>query len=280
MGTALTVVPPVWDMPDVTTTYQWLRDGRTITGATGNVYELTTADYPLSVSVRATGTRSGYLPGTSTSIAMTVTPGVPLVATSPPVLSGTFRYGQTVATTAGTWPGTPRFSYQWLRDGRAITGATRSTYRIVGADVGHRLSSRVTGSLTGYAPGARSSATRTVPKLGSVVAATAARVKTGKRGTVAVTVTVVGLTPTGRITVVEGRRTLVTKTLTAPLADASASGSPSCARASTRSSCATSARARSTPRHRARCGSGSADARTAQRAGGGDPALERGLRRA
>ncbi len=214
VGTALTVVPPVWDMPDVTTTYQWLRDGRTITGATGNVYELTTADYPrIRERSRHRHPVRATCPGRRPATRSTVTPGVPLVATSPPVLSGTFRYGQTVATTAGTWPGTPRFSYQWLRDGRAITGATRSTYRIVGADAGHRLSSRVTGSLTGYAPGARSSATRTVPKQGSVVAATAARVKTGKRGTVAVTVTVVGLTPTGRITVVEGRRTLVTKTL-------------------------------------------------------------------
>ncbi|GAA4721726.1 hypothetical protein [Nocardioides conyzicola] len=214
VGTAMTVVPPVWDMPGVVTTYQWLRDGSAIAGATGAVYELTTADYARKVSVRAAGVRPGYLTGTSTSVPVVVTPGVPLVATAPPVISGTVKVGQSLQTTTGTWPGTPRLSYAWLRDGQAVAGATGPTYRVAPTDAGHRLAVRVTATSAGYAPGSESSGARAVPRLTSkVIATTAPRVGARQRATVAVTITVPLTTAVGRVSVLEGRRTLVTRTV-------------------------------------------------------------------
>lgn len=216
VGTALTVVPPVWDLPDVVTTYQWLRDGRTITGATGQVYELTTADYDRKVSVLATGRRAGYLPGTSTSGSTKVTPGIPLVATAPPEISGTVKAGAALQVTTGAWPASPRYTYLWLRDGRAITGATAGTYWLGAADAGHRISARVTAASSGYAPGSATSTTRTVPRLSSTVAATTApRVASRARAVLAVTITVPLTTATGKVTVTDGKRKLLTKALKA-----------------------------------------------------------------
>ena len=216
VGTALTVVPPVWDMPDVVTTYQWLRDGRAITGATGDVYELTTADYDRKVTVAATGRRAGYLAGTSTSEPMTVTPGIPLVASAPPEVSGIVKAGGSLQVTNGTWPASPRYSYQWLRDGRVITGATGGTYRIAAVDAGHRIAARVTATSSGYAPGTATSATRTVPRLTSkVTATTAPRVSARARALLTVTITVPLTAATGKVTVTDGRRKLLTKAVKA-----------------------------------------------------------------
>ncbi len=202
-------------MPDVVTTYQWLRDGRTITGATDTVYELTPADYPHQVSVRATGTRSGYLAGTSTSAPIATAAGVPLVATAPPTLSGTVLAGQSLTTTTGTWPGAPRYTYQWLRDGEAISGATGASYRLVAGDAGHLVSARVTAVTSGYAPGTATSSTRAVPRIGSTVTATTTTplVAPGKRAVVAVTITAPLAVATGTVQVTEGKKTLVTKQL-------------------------------------------------------------------
>lgn len=46
----------------------------------------------------------------------------------------------------GTWSGNPAptFTYQWLRNGVEISGATSSVYEIVEDDIGANLSCRVT----------------------------------------------------------------------------------------------------------------------------------------
>ncbi|KRA32700.1 MULTISPECIES: M4 family metallopeptidase [unclassified Nocardioides] len=64
----------------------------------------------------------------------------------PPEMTATApRVGQTLTATVGHWnipDAVP--SYQWLRDGTAITGARSRTYAVVAADLGRRVSVRVT----------------------------------------------------------------------------------------------------------------------------------------
>ncbi len=52
-----------------------------------------------------------------------------------PAISGTKTVGQTLTSTSGTWSNTPSsYTYQWNRDGVAITSATASTYVLQAAD--------------------------------------------------------------------------------------------------------------------------------------------------
>jgi hypothetical protein len=44
----------------------------------------------------------------------------------------------------GTWKDARTLAYQWLRGTKPIAGATRARYRVAPADLGHRLSCRVT----------------------------------------------------------------------------------------------------------------------------------------
>jgi hypothetical protein len=60
----------------------------------------------------------------------------------------------------GSWTAGVRFRYQWYRSNKAIKGATGPTYRVRTADVGKKISVRVTGAKAGYASRTtRSSAT-------------------------------------------------------------------------------------------------------------------------
>ena len=73
---------------------------------------------------------------------------------SRPVLSGTAAAGQTLATTTGTWSGTPTltYRYQWRRCDSAggncsdIAGATGQTYQVATTEVGSKLYALVTAS--------------------------------------------------------------------------------------------------------------------------------------
>jgi len=77
--------------------------------------------------------------------------------TGEPVISGRTEQGRQLSTSRGTWTGTSPLSYvyRWVRCGTdggrpdgsdctAVSGATGSTYRLVGADVGFRMRVRVT----------------------------------------------------------------------------------------------------------------------------------------
>jgi hypothetical protein len=70
--------------------------------------------------------------------------------TVPPAVTGTVTVGQTLTSSTGTWLGAaPTYTYQWLRDGAPIAGATVSTYVLVAADQTHLISCRVTATNSG-----------------------------------------------------------------------------------------------------------------------------------
>lgn len=67
-----------------------------------------------------------------------------------PAVTGTATNGSTLTTTNGTWTNTPTFTRKWLRDGVFIATQTGTTYVLVAADVGHKISVEVTASKSGY----------------------------------------------------------------------------------------------------------------------------------
>ncbi len=129
--------------------YQWLRSGATVPGATGTTFALTAADYGRVIAVRTSAECSAQS-ATATSAATTVTAGRFSKKASPRI-SGTKRVGKKLKATAGSWtPWPPKVSYQWLRNGKTIKSATKNTYKLTRADRRKRVSVRVTVSRAAY----------------------------------------------------------------------------------------------------------------------------------
>ena len=62
-----------------------------------------------------------------------------------PVVTGDTGEGDTLTTTTGSWTNSPTsYTYRWLRDDVAISGATASTYVLTATDVGTTIKSEVT----------------------------------------------------------------------------------------------------------------------------------------
>jgi hypothetical protein len=65
----------------------------------------------------------------------------PPVATAVPAVSGSTIVGSTLTCSMGSWTNAPiAFAYGWRRDASPIPAATRPTYAITQADLGHRIS--------------------------------------------------------------------------------------------------------------------------------------------
>jgi hypothetical protein len=79
-----------------------------------------------------------------------------------PAIGGAPAVGSTLTADPGEWDSGMSFSYQWLRDGQPIAGATGSTYATVTADVDHAITVAVTGAKLGYETTTRTSDPLTV----------------------------------------------------------------------------------------------------------------------
>jgi hypothetical protein len=94
-----------------------------------------------------------------------------------PTLTGTPALGSTLALTGGAYaPSDAELTYVWLRDGRPIPRASGPTYDVRPADVGRRISVRVTARKRGLKPVTRRrwSSGRTTGPASVAVSATAA----------------------------------------------------------------------------------------------------------
>ena len=101
--------------------------------------------------------------GTAATACAVATNG-PVASKVAPTVTGTHAVGSVLTANPGTWTTTPdAFTYQWLRNGVPINGATRSTYRVTGADAGHVLSVSVTASKEDFASTSATSAAVSIP---------------------------------------------------------------------------------------------------------------------
>lgn len=154
VGSTVTAKAGSWAPAKVDVSYQWLRDGSAIKGATRASYKLTSGDAGKKISVRVTGKKSGYLSVAKTSGSKAV-PRV--LKTAAPTISGTKQFGSTLTVNRGSWTASTKLTTQWLRNGAAIKGATGTTYKLTSADVGKKISVRVTGTKSGYSTASRTS---------------------------------------------------------------------------------------------------------------------------
>ena len=127
-----------------TVSYQWLRAGVDITGATNATYTLVQADVGSAITVTFGYTDNG---GTAESVTSAATAAVANVNDNPTgavTIDGTVTQNQILTANVaaiGDVDGidAATVSYQWLRAGVDITGATNATYTLVQADVGSAI---------------------------------------------------------------------------------------------------------------------------------------------
>lgn len=162
-GATLKASTGTWKPAPSEFTYQWLRSGAVIEGATGASYVPVTADLNRGLTVRVTAKLSGYASTSATSKAVTVLHQ--FTASPAPTVTGTVAVGKTLKVALDPWSPTPdTLTYQWYRGSSAISGATGTSYKLVAADAGKSISVRVTGAKKNYQSVTRSSAAQAVPK--------------------------------------------------------------------------------------------------------------------
>ena len=99
-------------------------------------------DFASAMTVDANGNYTSLTPGAM--------PGAVANLTAPTV-TGTATYPTSLTADPGTWnPAAPAFTYQWLRDGVDVNGATTPTLTPAITDVGHEFSFRVTAHQGGF----------------------------------------------------------------------------------------------------------------------------------
>lgn len=149
VGDVVTAVPGTWGRAPVAFTYQWNRNGEPIVGATAQTYVLAADDAGSPISVTVVGSKPGFTTASRTSNTI----GVYRQLDPPPIpkVSGSAQVGESIRADPGVWQPAPvQLTYQWLRDGAPISGATERVYSVAAADSGRSLSVQISGSKAGY----------------------------------------------------------------------------------------------------------------------------------
>jgi hypothetical protein len=138
LGVPVTAVVDSTTPADAELTYRWFRGTTQISGATGPTYTPVKADAGTVLTVRAQASGPGFVTANAAASAE--------VSPAKPSLSGKVAVASQVTAVAGAWPEGFTLSYQWLRNGSAISGQTGLTYVPIASDSGDSLSVRVTGT--------------------------------------------------------------------------------------------------------------------------------------
>ncbi len=172
-GTVFTANRGSWSPEASSYEFRWFRCGAAGTqcryltstapdpGAMTSTYSSVPADAGselevLITGIAASGTRTSRFSGpTAFIMPVALAPIAPIapipVARLPkpsvqkkPKLSGAVRVGRKLKVNRGTWLYASTFQYRWLRNGTRIKGTIHTTYRLRRADIGKRVSCRVT----------------------------------------------------------------------------------------------------------------------------------------
>lgn len=143
-GATLTAKAGTWT-PGVTLRYQWLLDGKAVSGATRSTWKVPTTAVGKPVAVRVIGSKPGYTSVSKTSKATTKVPRVGAVK-----VMGTAKVGRTLSVSRGTWTSGTTFSYRWHVNGKPVSKATKSTWRVPSSAAGKKVSVTVVGKRSGF----------------------------------------------------------------------------------------------------------------------------------
>lgn len=172
VGVQLSASPGSWSPKADAYAVQWYAGQKAIPGATALTYRLTHRERGQQVWVRVKAGRAGFTSATADSGRTKTVAAGTITHTKKPRIVGTPVRGTVLKVDAGVHsPTHASVRYQWLRDGKKLTGATKATRKVSTNDVGHRLTVKLSFTASGYT--ARSITTASVGK-----AKTAANIST------------------------------------------------------------------------------------------------------
>jgi surface antigen len=150
VGSALVATPGTWSA-SADHSYRWYAGGVAVAGATGRTFTPTAAQRGKTVYVRVTASRAGYTSASAVSTGTAAVASGRIRFSTAPRITGTLKRGMVVTLEPGVHtPSGATRRYQWLRDGKVLTGFTGLTRRISSGDAGRLISVRVTVSAPGY----------------------------------------------------------------------------------------------------------------------------------
>jgi hypothetical protein len=143
-------MPGAWGPAPVTLTYKWYKSGTLISGETGATYKLRSGDAGRTITVKVTGSKTGYTTSSKASVA-TVAIAKGTLTAPIPTITGPAALGSTLTAVPGAWgPAPVTLKYRWYRSHVLVSDATASTYKVRTGDAGRTITVKVTGSKTGY----------------------------------------------------------------------------------------------------------------------------------
>ena len=161
VGSTLTASPGRWGPAPVTLSYEWYSNGAPVSGATSSVFTIPLSHIGKKITVKVTGSKTGYLLAVKSSVSTAAVIGV--ITAGTPIISGSAEVGSTLSVSAGSWtPISVALSYQWLVDGVAVAGAIDANFTIRSVDAGATIAVKVTGSKSGYKSISETSAAATL----------------------------------------------------------------------------------------------------------------------
>jgi hypothetical protein len=148
VGRTVTCQPGTWTGA-TSFAYSWTRDGVRL-AVTGARITVPGAAYGGRLAcVVSAGNSGGVISRSSPTKSVAIGPAIRKV--SAPRISGKARVGATLSVVRGSWSPKPTgFTFQWLRNGKPVGGATTARYAVKRSDKGKKLTVRVTAKANGY----------------------------------------------------------------------------------------------------------------------------------
>ncbi|WP_434810562.1 sunset domain-containing protein [Microbacterium sp. bgisy189] len=149
VGGVLTATPGAWPI-GTPIEYAWFADSTYLADATGATLEVSGDLVGSRISVIVSGEKTpGVWEAKDSAATDAVARGTLTGAT--PKIKGVLAAGSTIKVSKGTWTAGTSFRYQWYADGKKISGATSSSFKLPSTLVGTKITVNVAGSKTGYA---------------------------------------------------------------------------------------------------------------------------------